>query len=137
LDTNVLSELVTPRRDRRVLERLAVAEGTSAIAALTWQELCYGMRRLPAGRRRDFVESVVRSFPDRFPVLPYGEQAADWHASERVRLEQAGKTPPLFDTQIAAVAVTRGLTLVTRNVRDFAGFTDLRVESWWSDPEPT
>ena len=42
------------------------------------------------------------------------------------------KPAPFADGQIAAVAVTNDLRLVTRNVADFALFDDLVVESWWA-----
>jgi tRNA(fMet)-specific endonuclease VapC len=34
--------------------------------------------------------------------------------------------------QIAAIAYTNGLILVTHNVGDFAGFQDLHIEDWLS-----
>jgi predicted nucleic acid-binding protein len=41
-----------------------------------------------------------------------------------------GRTPPFVDGQIAAIAVTRGLILVTNNVRDFQHFSGLVVVDW-------
>lgn len=68
-------------------------------------------------------------------VLPYDGEAARWHARERARLERLGLTPAFVDGQIAAVAAVRGLVLVTRNVRQFEAFTDLRIENWFgADP---
>ena len=64
-------------------------------------------------------------------VLPYGKEAAAWHARERARLAKKGKAPPFVDGQLAAIAHANGLVLVTRNIRDFAPFADLRVESWF------
>lgn len=64
------------------------------------------------------------------PVLSYDAQAARWHAAERARLEAVGKPAPAVDSQLAAIAVVNGLTLVTRNLRDFASFTDLHSVSW-------
>jgi tRNA(fMet)-specific endonuclease VapC len=87
----------------------------------------------PVVGRRDSFDEYIQRLPARFPVLPYDQRAADWHAAERARLERIGRTPPYLDGQIAAVAATRGLILVTRDVRDFVGFTDLRVESWWME----
>jgi tRNA(fMet)-specific endonuclease VapC len=63
-------------------------------------------------------------------VLPYDTAAAAWHATERARLEALGRSPPFVDGQIAAIARVRGLTLVTRNVRDFSRFDGLVVENW-------
>jgi tRNA(fMet)-specific endonuclease VapC len=132
LDTNVVAEAARPRPDERVLERLGAAEGSAAISSLTWHELRYGVERLPEGRRRTALAEFVRGLPGRFPVLPYDDRAADWHAVERARLEAQGRTRDFVDGQIAAVAVTNGLLLVTRNLTDFAGFDGLRARSWWS-----
>ena len=47
------------------------------------------------------------------PILDYGWEAADWHARECARLSAAGRKPPLVDGQIAAIAHSNGLVLVT------------------------
>jgi tRNA(fMet)-specific endonuclease VapC len=64
------------------------------------------------------------------PILPYDQEAADWHAAERVRLAGIRRTPPFIDGQIAAVAATRGLILVTANVADFQHFAGLPIVDW-------
>ena len=64
-------------------------------------------------------------------VLPYDNAAAEWHARERARLEKRGERPSFVDGQIAAIAVTQSLVLVTRNVRDFDRFEDLELENWF------
>jgi len=133
LDTNVISEATRPAPHPQVLARLGAAEGRAAIAAITWHELRYGVRRLPSSWRRDALEIFVRGLPARFPVLAYDQQAAEWHAGERARLERAGRQPSVADGQIAATAVSHDLVLVTRNLPDFAAFGDLRTESWWDD----
>ena len=60
-------------------------------------------------------------------ILAYDQEAADWHAREGTRLTRLGKTPPLADAQIAGVAATRGLTLVTFNSADYAQFNLLQI----------
>jgi tRNA(fMet)-specific endonuclease VapC len=131
LDTNVLSEVTRPTPEPSVLAHLVDAEGHAAMAAVTWHELRFGVQRMPASRRRDALHIFVRGLPTRFPVLPYDQRAANWHASERARLESIGRPGPFADAQVAAIAVTNELVLVTRNLRDFIGFPELRVESWW------
>jgi len=132
LDTNVLSELARPRPDEGVVARLARCADDAAIAAAVWHELRFGVVRLPPGRRRDALAAFVSGLASRFAVLPYDRNAAEWHVAERARLERAGTPTPFADGQIAAVAVTNDLRLVTRNVADFALFDDLVVESWWT-----
>lgn len=131
LDTNVLSELVRPRPAERVLARFTAVADDAAVAAVVWHELRFGVARLPQGRRRDALSAFVSDLVSRFPVLPYDLRAAEWHAVERARLERAGTPAPFADGQIAAVAVTNGLTLATRNVADFEVFAGLARESWW------
>lgn len=133
LDTNVVSEATRPKPDPRVLRRLAETETTAALAATTWHELRYGVERLPDGRRREALIAFLNTLIHRYPVLPYDARAADWHGVQRARLEGSGVRVSAADGQVAATAVTNGLTLVTRNASDFADFTGLSTENWWSD----
>ena len=132
LDTNIVSELVRPHPDVRVQERLGAHGDEVAIASVVWHELLYGMERLPEGRRRaflrDYLTDVVRPT---MPVLPFDTAAAEWLAAERARLDAVGLPRPALDGQIAAIAVTRGLILVTRNTDDFTGYAGLHVENWF------
>lgn len=131
LDTSTVSAVVWTSPDAGVLERLREHQGACAIAAPVWHELNFGVQRLARGKRRAalerFVEEVVRAT---LPILPYDEIAAAWHAEERARLERAGKTAPFVDGQIAAIAATRQMTLVTANLADFKSFKGLTVRSW-------
>lgn len=136
LDTNVVSSPVSKQPDPGIVARLERDGGVCAIAAVTWHELVYGVRRLPKGQRRQalhtYLDDVVRAA---FPMLPYDEAAAAWHGQERARLEAKGRPVPFVDGQIAAIAVVNRLTLVTLNVADFKAFKDLSVENW-AAPRP-
>jgi tRNA(fMet)-specific endonuclease VapC len=52
--------------------------------------------------------------------------------AQRARLVSTERTPPFIDGQIAAVAATNGLTLVTANTADFQHFAGLHVIDWRS-----
>jgi tRNA(fMet)-specific endonuclease VapC len=102
-----------------------------AIASIVWLELLYGMERMQAGARKQQLSAFLHEFVvAAFVVLPYDEAAATWHASERVRLEKLGMTPPILDGQIAAIAAVHGLTIVTANVRHFETFEGISIEDW-------
>ena len=131
LDTNVLSEAMRPSPNPAVLERLLSIGAAAATASPVWHELDFGRLCLPPGRRRRAIDSILDDFGRVLVVLPYDADAARWHARERARLSRRGKPPPFVDGQIAAVAAVHGLTLVTRNVRDFSSFSELSVESWF------
>jgi tRNA(fMet)-specific endonuclease VapC len=63
-------------------------------------------------------------------ILPYGQDAAEWHAAERARLTATGKTPPFADGQIISIAYANGMTFVTLNPSDFAAFAGAKIEDW-------
>jgi len=131
LDTDILSEPVKSRPNRKVMDRLRRHHDEIATAAPVWHELWFGCARLPASSRRQALEQYLsKALAPTLVVLPYDLGAAAWHAAERARLEAAARTPPFVDGQIAAVARTRGLTLVTRNVADYEGFEGLVIEDW-------
>jgi tRNA(fMet)-specific endonuclease VapC len=76
-----------------------------------------------------FLRDVVHPT---LPILVYDERAAEWLAAERVRIEKAGKHTAVVDGQIAAVAATNGIPVVTANVADFSVFKGLAVQNWMS-----
>ncbi len=131
LDTSVVSVPVSKRPNPQVLRRIRSSAGVCAIAGPVWQELNYGYRRLPNGKRRTFLETYLYNVVQAtIPILPYDEHAAAWHGKERARLEAEGHTAPFVDGQIAAVARVNDLVLVTLNEKDFVGFSGLVIENW-------
>lgn len=131
LDTNVISAAFRPNPPPKLLRNLKKHRGEMAIAAMVWHELRYGCALLPPSRRRAALESFLADvvLPG-YPILEYDQPAAEWHAAERARLEQAGRTPPLLDAQIAAIAAVRGMAVVTGNAADFRWFEGLSIENW-------
>lgn len=131
LDTNILSEPMRPAPDAGVMKRLLEVGDSAATGAPAWHEIEYGRARIPAGRRRRAIDRMVDQLEGVLVILPYDAEAARWHAGERARLANEGRPPPFVDGQLAAIASVHRLVLVTRNVRDFAPFTGLRIESWF------
>ncbi|MBU2603390.1 MAG: type II toxin-antitoxin system VapC family toxin [Actinobacteria bacterium] len=132
LDTCILSEPVMRRPNPDVMTRILRHGHEVATAAPAWHEITYGCRRLAPSRKRTLIEDYLAEIvASGLPVLAYDIAAAAWHAAERARLERAGAVPSFVDGQIAAVAHSQGLVLVTRNVTDFQNFAGLRVENWF------
>lgn len=135
LDANVLAEPLKPSPNVLLIQRLREHEGQLYTAATVWHELVFGTWRLPESRRRaalqDYLEGLAAT---ELKILPYDRRAAEWHGRERARLQAIGKTPPFADSQIAAVAAVNDMTLVTRNTRDFAEFSGLRLVDWADGP---
>ena len=131
LDTNVLSEPAKPKPNSGLVERLRAERGRVAMAAAVWNELIFGLRRLPESKRRQTLERYIRDVLEpTVPVLPYDARAAEWHAIERARLGAAGRTPAYVDGSIAAVAHTNRLILVTHNLSNYLDFEGIELEDW-------
>lgn len=70
-------------------------------------------------------------------VHPFDEAAASRYGSLRADLETRGQRLADPDLRIAAIAVARGLKLVTGNVRHFARVPGLAVEDWLRGAAPS
>lgn len=131
LDTAIVSSPFSKKPSAHALRKLEEHGHECAIAAPIWNELTYGCERMPRGMRRNalavYLNDVVLAS---FDVLPYDQASAQWHGVERARLEKLGKPAPFVDGQIASIAHTNDLTLVTTNVKDFSRFKGLKIENW-------
>lgn len=135
LDTNVLSELMRPRPEARVLAWFdARQDADFSMTAITRAEILLGIALLPSGRRKDALAIAASGmFLEDFGgcCLPFDERAADaLVVSERNRLGQPITTA---DAQIASIALVCGLTLVTRNVKDFSNIARLTLINPWDE----
>ena len=132
LDSNILSEPARLKPDDNVLHQLANHDGDYATAAIVWHELVYGCELLAASKRKKQLQSYLDMLLlNGLIVLPYDQAAADWYAKERARLQRQGLTCAYADGEIAAIAVTQRLTLVTRNTQDFQNFQNLALQNWF------
>lgn len=134
LDTNVVSELMRPRPDQRVLDWVAAQPlSEMAIATITVMEIRFGIAVLPQGRRRAELESKfsqlrAQGFADR--VLAFDQAAADACADIRALRQRSGKPITIEDSMIAAVARMHGAPVATRDVGGFDGCGVTVVNPW-------
>lgn len=136
LDTNVVSELMRARPAEPVAgwaSKLAAVE--QAVTSLTVAEVMYGVKRLDAGvRQRRLAEEAVAAFgayEDR--VLTFDKPAAESYAEVVLSRERSGRPISIMDAQIAAICVSRGWPLATRNTADFTGLGLELVNPWTSE----
>jgi len=133
-DTNVVSELMRSLPDAGVRRWAdALPPASLFLSAVSQAELLYGVALLPAGRRRatlaDAVATVCeRTFAGR--ILPFDGAAAIVYAELAAARRRAGRPVFPLDAQIAAIARSRGATLATRNVTDFADCGIAVIDPW-------
>jgi toxin FitB len=138
LDTNVISEFKRrgdPNPDVAAWLRATDPDLVWA-SVLSFGEIRNGVERLPAGKRRIDLERWLNRdlnqwFEDR--LLPVTRAVAERWGAMNVRALDRGRPIAAIDGLIAATAVEHGLTLVTRNVKDFGDFGVATLNPW----EPT
>jgi toxin FitB len=123
LDTNVVSAIMAPSPPETVLSWLD-AQRTERLflSTITVAEIGYGLRILPAGKRRQalqhrFHEFVARGFGER--TLVFDLPAARAYAEVMGRRKEIGRPMSVPDGEIAAIALARGFAVATRNLSDF------------------
>jgi len=134
LDTNVVSELIRPKPSAAVLDWFASEHRRPYISAITRAELLIGVLSLPAGKRRRELEAAIGELLDvRFGAwcLPFDSGAADAFARIEVARLRTGRLASTEDSQIAAIALTHGLAVVTRNVAHFEAISGVEVMNPW------
>jgi tRNA(fMet)-specific endonuclease VapC len=130
-DTDVISATIKPPPPLHLIRRLATVPAAEQFTtSITVGELIYGARRVGRESLTTRVEAVVRGAQT---VLPFDTVAARRFGELKAELERRGEPLAEPDLRIAAIAVSRGLTLVTRNVRHFRRVPGLAVENWIDD----
>ncbi len=126
LDTDICITVLRERPDNLRLRFNAEAE-TLCISTITLTELLHGAAKSakPVDNRRQ-----VEQFAARLDVLAFDIEAADHSADIRVSLEKRGKPIGAYDLLIAGHARSRGLVVVTGNIREFKRVAGLRSENW-------
>lgn len=134
LDTNVVYEVIKPAPDPAVARWFAKqSEGNVFVCAVTEGELRLGVAILPQGRRRDALVSLIegivgQDFAGR--NLPFDSRAAIAYATLSALRRRAGRPISTADAQIAAIALSQGAALATRNLRDFEGCGVELIDPW-------
>jgi predicted nucleic acid-binding protein len=136
LDTNVVSELMRPVPEPKVLEWLDAQPAADVwISAVTVGEIRLGIALLPDGQRKERVAGLAEAmFQEDFSgsCLSYDMLAAAEYAAIVATRTRQGRPISVEDAQIAAIARSGGLTLATRNTKDFSEVEELPLMNPWT-----
>ena len=124
LDTNIVIAVLN-RRSELAIRRLAMMRDEVALPAIVMHELAFG-----AYNSADPVQNLRKVHGLSLPTL--NMTRADAISAGRVRaiLKASGMPIGHYDLLIAGQALSRGLTLVTNNTREFARVEGLKLEDW-------
>jgi predicted nucleic acid-binding protein len=133
LDTNVLSEPSKPRKDPRVVAWLDRQPRSSLfVTAISLAEIYSGIAVLPDGRRKDGLRMTTQEYLNWFvnPVLVFDRDAAVAYAEIVVRAKAKKYTVSVADGFIAAIAISRGFAVATRDVGPFRAAGVTVINPW-------
>jgi predicted nucleic acid-binding protein len=136
VDTNLPSELTKPIPDPRAAAFLTdVGRERVFASVVTIGEIAKGIAEMPDGKRRGelraWLDHVMRPwFEGR--ILPVTEAIAEQWGTLTGEARARGRQITMADGLIAATALEHGLTLATRNVKDFENLGLTIVNPWES-----
>ena len=135
LDTNVVSEAMKPEPDAAVRAWLnEQAAETLYLSSVSLAELLFGIRALPAGRRKNMLGKILDGLLEMFEgrVLPFDTEAARHYAELAVTARNGGRGFPTPDGYIAAIAVANRFIVASRDTGPFEA-VGLKVINPWRD----
>lgn len=131
LDTNICIFTIK-NRPQEVRAAFKRHHGQMCVSAVTLMELIFGAEK-SSNPERNLAD--VEGFAARLEVLKYDQEAAAHTGQLRAELARHGKPIGPYDQMIAGHARSRGLIVVTNNLREFDRVPGLRLEDWVSPPE--
>ncbi|NOX92093.1 MAG: type II toxin-antitoxin system VapC family toxin [Gammaproteobacteria bacterium] len=122
LDTCVISEVIKPKPDRKVLGWLKNQDEKSLyLSVLTFGEIEKGIEKSVDERKKNKLrlwveEDLKQRFEGR--ILPIDMQVASRWGEIQGKSETAGKPLPSIDGLIAVTGLVNNCIVVTRNISD-------------------
>jgi len=122
LDTCVISELVKPAPNRKVVDWLnEVSSGALFLSVITIGEIRKGLFKLPDSKRKerltDWLNTLLDEYSER--IISIDMMVAENWGFLQGKAEREGSPMASIDSLLAATAYTYNLTLTTRNENDF------------------
>lgn len=134
LDTNCISELVRSKPEPRVLEWVEASdENLLYLSVLTLGEIRKGVAGLQQDKRRTHLETWLElDLQSRFSgrILSIDAPIADRWGLLAAEAKRKGRALSAIDGLLAATALHHNLTVVSRNVSDFANTQVPLLNPW-------
>ncbi|MBT4289651.1 MAG: type II toxin-antitoxin system VapC family toxin [Deltaproteobacteria bacterium] len=127
IDTNICIYILN-QRPKKVIDKFEnYNSGQIGISSITIAELEYGAKK--SSRVNENLERLeLFLFP--FEIFPFDAVCAKYYGDIRSRLEIEGCVIGQLDMLIAAQALSKRLTLVTNNQKEFSRIKNLKLENW-------
>ena len=113
--------------DGELFNRLQSVKPTLCISTVTLHELLHGAEK---AHRSAQEKGRVFALTSLLKILDFDAEAANHSGQIHATLAKSGQIIGAYDMLIAGHARSRGLTVVTNNLREFTRVEGLRCEDW-------
>lgn len=134
LDTNVISEIMLPAPDMRVIRWLNQQPAKSIwTTSVNIYEIRFGLLSMPAGKKRSTITAQFDTWLNNVieqRIAGFDSSAAQQAANLAAARKVSGRPGEPRDTMIAGIVLSTHATLATRNVKHFAEIASSVVNPW-------
>jgi tRNA(fMet)-specific endonuclease VapC len=127
LDTNICIYIIK-KKPIKVFEKFKELNiGDLKISSITYAELYFGAYN---SQQVEKNLQTIKNFLLPFEVIDFDKKAAIEYAKIKANLRKKGQVIGELDMQIAGVALSNNLILVTNNEKEFNRINSLKIENW-------
>ncbi len=127
LDTNTCIRYMNGRAPKLIAKIQTIPAREIIVCSIVRGELAFGAAK---SQTREASLAKHHRFLKPYESLPFDDHAVSYYGVIRAMLEKRGTPIGSNDLLIAAIAVSRDLTLVTHNTREFGRVEGLKLEDW-------
>lgn len=128
-DTDIYTNVMKKIPFEKLLKRLKkVPRLDQFTTTITIAEVYYGLMK--ASNRTRLLKLFEAVLLPRATILPFDFSAAKKYGEIRSFLEKQGTPLPHADLQIASIALSMNMALITGNLKHFQRVPKLTVENW-------
>ena len=127
LDTNICIYALNGKHPSLKEKLLTISPESIFISSITVGELEYGASKSKWGER---TRETMYSFLANYAILPFIEEDALLFGKIRADLSSSGNIIGSYDLMIAVQGITRNLTVITHNVREFQRVPGIVLDDW-------
>ena len=127
LDTNICIYIIKKKPESVIKLFSKLKPGDVAISAITIAELYFGIAKSSKPNENTIA---LQEFLQPLVTLDFNSDDSVFYGQIRAELEANGQMIGAMDLLIASIALSRRLTLVTNNEKEFSRIKNLKVENW-------
>ena len=127
LDTNICIYAINGKHPALTEKLLSISPDDICISSITVGELEYGAAK---SKWSDKTRQTIYAFLSNFTIVSFDENDALLFGRLRAKLADEGTPIGAYDVMIAAQGVSRSMTVVTHNTKEFSRVPGIVLEDW-------